>query len=80
MKAKLLTYEQVTTELDLIGKEQLRLEIELDACRDKRDAVIGNGFKVGVTAAKMVEALGIDHRTGKPIIGPARVFQIRDEM
>jgi|HubBroStandDraft_3_1064219.scaffolds.fasta_scaffold48207_1 hypothetical protein len=74
----LKTGDQVLAHLGDLGQNQIKLETELDTTREDRDHTIRLGFKLGVTAKQMVQAMGDDPRTGKPLVGAARVFQIRD--
>jgi hypothetical protein len=78
MKKTVHTQEQVIDHLTVIGRDRVKLKSELKTNGTDMNDTICLGFELGVTAAKMVEALGTDPDTGRPVVGPARVFQIRD--
>lgn len=74
----LKTPEQVIEHLTVIGKSRIELKSALkENGADMNDTIV-LGFEFGITAKQMVEALGTDPETGRPVVGPARVFQIRD--
>jgi hypothetical protein len=87
MRATGATPGEVIDRLSVVGRDRVKLSRELHENGSDMNDLIKMGFDVGLTAAKMVEALGdwpndfapVEERRGKPIVGPARVFQIRDD-
>jgi hypothetical protein len=74
----LKTPGDVVTRLETIGRERVKLKSDLAANTTDMNDTVCAGFELGVTAKRMVEALGVDPETNKPVVGAARIFQIRD--
>jgi hypothetical protein len=74
----LKTPQQILTHLGKIGRNRVKYKTALRENGTDMNETICLGFNLGLTAKQIVEALGEDPHTGRPIVGPARVFQIRD--
>lgn len=72
------TQEEVLARLSEIGTSRVELKYAFqDNGADMNDTIC-LGFDLGLTAKQMGEALGNDPHTGNPVVGQARIFQIRD--